>query len=363
MVSTAGLSTAWAEMLDHDRWRFEVPDLIGFADGGPDGRDWRAGPWVAEGRLHRRVSVSKATGRTRQLAVLDPAVHARYRTVVARVATAVERSLGPEVTAGRCLGLPGGLRLEPWRTAWRRHARRVRALGLRSGSLLRVDVRDCYGSIRPEAVGEALGRCGVEASDARRVGDLLVRFADDGISGLPVGPEPSAVLANAALARADRSLAGLGLPFVRWCDDVTIGLGSTDPCAAVQAWGAALRPLGLVPAAEKTRLVEPGDSGATSWHGPAVPDLPARARAPESGTTAPSWCGRPSERVIGGLELERALVLERAAAFGHESDPHAARAVVACLGLIGGRAARMALRHIGARFPEHAATARWGLGR
>src|SRR5206468_11491437 len=78
MVWMPDMSTAWREVQDHDRRRFEVADALGFADGGPDGRDWSGGPWAAEGRLHRPARIPKADGGTRVLCVLDPAFHARF---------------------------------------------------------------------------------------------------------------------------------------------------------------------------------------------------------------------------------------------------------------------------------------------
>src|SRR4051794_5917271 len=123
MVSTAESSDAWAEVVAHDA-RFEFPDVIGFADAAPDGRGWTAGPWAAAGRLHRPAVLEKPGGGARVLSVLDPAVHARYRALVGRVAGSIDRTLGREVSAGRIL--EGGrsarscLLLEPWRRAWRR---------------------------------------------------------------------------------------------------------------------------------------------------------------------------------------------------------------------------------------------------
>src|SRR5437588_805115 len=124
MVSEQELAAAWAEVVHHDRFRFEVPDPIGFADGGPDGSTWRGGP--------------------------------------------------------------------------------------SDGVLARADVRDCCGSIGPDLVEWSVRRLDTRASDVAPIVRLLRRFEDDGLRGLPVGPEPSAVLANAVLAGIDRSLAGEG---------------------------------------------------------------------------------------------------------------------------------------------------------
>jgi hypothetical protein len=272
------------------------------------------------------------------LAVLDPAVHAGYRSVVARVAAPVERSLGAEVVGGRCTPAGSRFAMEPWRSAWRRHQRRIEAI---RGPALRLDVRDCFGSIRPEVVDAGLMACGVDREAARAVRELLVRFEASGIRGLPVGPEPSALLANAALAAADRALRALGLPFVRWCDDVTIALGSADPALVEQAWAAALAPLGLDPAPEKARVTGPGEPLRTS----------GVAMTAASPPVAPTAAEIRSESYLA----------ERAIAAADGPDPHAARTAVARLGGRGGRAIRSALRHVRRVAPHLSSTAEWGL--
>jgi hypothetical protein len=349
MVSTAESSGAWAEVVAHDAG-FEFPDVIGFAEAGPDGRGWTAGPWAAEGRLHRPAMVAKPGGGTRVLSVLDPAVHARYRALVGRVAGSIERTLGPEVSAGRVLHrgrvARGCLPLEPWRCAWRRHLRAVRGLGASGGALVRLDVRDCFGSIRAEVVRESLGRAGVDPGDATALSGLLRGFEEDGIRGLPVGPEPSAVLANLALGRADQAIRDLGLPFVRWCDDVTVGLGRADAGVVVDAWTEALRPLGLRPAPEKVRLVDGHDRPRAS--------LARIATAPAAGS-------RSRMRTAEAGPADRSI--EHAVASAAGADPHEARARVAMLGALGGRTARAALRHVRVRAPYLVATAEWGLRR
>jgi hypothetical protein len=145
---------------------------------------------------------------------LEPVDEARYRGIVARLAAAVERSLLDTVIANRVVAAP--LVLEDWRVArarWRHAVQPSGACGLR----VHLDVAACYDSIRPEVVAASLRAAG---ADPRPVVRFLHELADHGVPGLPVGPEPSAVLANAVLARVDLAVAGAGAPFVRWVDDV-----------------------------------------------------------------------------------------------------------------------------------------------
>jgi hypothetical protein len=196
-------------------------------------------------RPPRAEVVCKPGGGARRLIRLDPVDADTYRRLVARVAPAIERSLGPRVVANRVIG--PDLRLEDWRAA---HRRWRRAVGRGAGLRLRLDVADCYASIRPHTVTAALAALGVE-------GDALVRFlhelAEHGVAGLPVGPEPSAVLANAVLHRLDLAIASTGVPHVRWVDDVVaVADGRRHARRALDAARRSLDELGLRPNAGKT---------------------------------------------------------------------------------------------------------------
>jgi hypothetical protein len=79
-----------------------------------------------------------------------------------------------------------------------------------------ADVRDCYGSISPETIASLLG------PDASHAVALLRHVHERGVRGLPIGPEPSAVLANAVLGEMDRAIRRTGIRHVRWVDDVVL---------------------------------------------------------------------------------------------------------------------------------------------
>jgi hypothetical protein len=182
------------------------------------------------------------------MAVLEPFDEAVYRQLVVQVAGVLERRLGPAVLANRIAAAP--LVLEDWRAA---HARWRRAVGPAARGLrVHVDVADCYGSIRPEVVAASLRAAG---ADPRALLRLLHELADHGVRGLPVGPEPSAVLANAVLARVDLAVAAAGVPHVRWVDDVVAF--APDLRRAVRVTDAVrreLEALGLRPNEAKTRI-------------------------------------------------------------------------------------------------------------
>lgn len=196
---------------------------------------------VPLGRAVSSSIVGKPGGGKRRLTMLGPAEAAAYARVVARVAPAVERRLGPEVFANRA---PGGIDLEPWRRARRRW--RTAALRLAgSGSLVAMDVEDFYASVTPEAVGAALSASGVPPAAGRDVVALLRVFADAGVTGVPIGPDPSAILANAVLASLDEELRSGQIRFVRWVDDLLIRDERSRAGTGELAVEAALRTVGL----------------------------------------------------------------------------------------------------------------------
>lgn len=197
----------------------------------------------------RITQVPRPGGGVRVMVGLEPGDDAVYRSLVARAAAALERSLGPEVVANRLVGVP--LVLEDWRSAharWRRAIERPAARGLR----VHLDVAACYDSIRPKVVAASLRSAGV---DARALERLLLELVDHGVPGLPVGPEASAVLANVILAQVDLAVDAAGVPHVRWVDDLVVfAPGRREAIRAIDGVRRELEALGLRPNEAKTRI-------------------------------------------------------------------------------------------------------------
>jgi hypothetical protein len=241
----------------------------------PAGRTDGSGPRV--------FPIPKPRGGTRWLTELDQAGDADLRRAVRSLAGRIERSLGPEVLAIRAVRRGEDWTLAPWvpaRAAWRRRVRRAIRMATPGTTFAVADILDCYGSISPETIGALLG------PEAAHAVALLRRFHEQGVRGLPVGPEPSAILANAVLARLDDAIRAHGISHLRWVDDVVLWGPSDDLRAAMSALDAAASGVGLRLHPGKTRILEdrheaaivlPGDRDSSIIAAPCGPSTAHRA--------------------------------------------------------------------------------------
>lgn len=111
--------------------------------------------------------------------------------------------------------------------------------------VVRTDIRRCYRSIRPVAVDAGLQAASVRPEDREGVTTFLEATSGAGIEGLPIGPGPSAVLADAVLKIADLAVRHEGAACLRWVDDVVIAGEPSRVLRAYRAWHAVIGDLGL----------------------------------------------------------------------------------------------------------------------
>jgi hypothetical protein len=199
---------------------------------------------------------------------LGPRDERAYREAVARVAVRADGSLQSAVVAERAIltGLPGRggptLVVEDLRSARRRFRREASRLSRsRPGPVVMADVRAFFCSVTPGGVGHALLGAGCHPADVSPVLRLLERFGEHDVRGLPIGPEASAVLANAVLASVDDALAATGARHLRWVDDFLVFPSrARDAAGMLDRLSDALAAIGLELAPEKCGIQELADT-------------------------------------------------------------------------------------------------------
>jgi hypothetical protein len=211
----------------------------------------------------------KPGGGVRPLVRLDPADARRYASAVRLVAPFVVRAGGPETHANRLAGWDtAGPVLEAWRVARVRWLREARRLARDAGVVITTDVRACYPSVRADALRTRLLALGAPADLVAPVNAWLRAFDAVGVAGLPVGPDPSAVLADAVLLIGDEALRSTGVPHIRWVDDVAIfAADRREAMVALDVLVASWASTGLEPHEGKTVVHrDPGAWAAASAH-------------------------------------------------------------------------------------------------
>ena len=204
----------------------------------------------------RLISIRRH-GVQRTLVVLAPAARLEYLGLVATVAPTVEGALDARVMANRVSRSsvdPPALALRPWRLERRLFASALDKFASEHRTLAITDVMACYASIAPRLARAALERVG--APEGPAVETFLTGLALEGVRGLPVGPDPAAVLANVVLAHVDLVLRAKGIAHLRWVDDFMLGASNTrDARRGLDVVRRALRELGLRANGSKTRVV------------------------------------------------------------------------------------------------------------
>jgi hypothetical protein len=198
--------------------------------------------------------------------IATPGGGSRVITVLGPVAATIYADAVEPIRRRRPLGGPlgwadvdGGEGLRLARSAWRAALAR---LPIEAGRVVRSDVRACYASIGDDAVATGLAATGANADEIARFLHVLGTVRTAGVPGLPAGPGPSAIVADAVLSVADRAVREAGGRIVRWVDDVWIaGEDRRGAIRAFDAWTRGLAGVGLAPHEGKTCFSDPGTIG------------------------------------------------------------------------------------------------------
>ena len=249
--------------------RAAVPDVLHLAD-------LRSAPQLSTDLILRRLSDEttpreparylwpKDRGGVREMTYLDPYDEVLYRAMVGRFLRQIEAQLDrPRVLAAIPKSGRPFWRLEPHGPAIK--LRSDFATGWLDEAdvhiMLTLDVKEFFPSVALPVLARSLAALpGPETTKLAIVTWLKRTTAQTNISGLPIGPEPSAVLANHLLRTADLALAGWP-HWVRYMDDTWIFAVSQQIAFDLGTeYEARLRPLRLGLNDEKCQFHGEGDA-------------------------------------------------------------------------------------------------------
>lgn len=170
------------------------------------------------------VSWPKPQGGFRSLAVLDPIDEISMRVAVTPIVHKIDRSLHRSVYSGNLQkGGPGWHFRRP-NGVWKR-LRKDLTNSIQEApfsSLLRTDVSSFYPSISSSIHADLATRFDSKGKFLPLLDPFFETWREEGLVGLPIGPEISLLLANAVLAPLDKMIDGLGYIFARYTDDVFV---------------------------------------------------------------------------------------------------------------------------------------------
>jgi hypothetical protein len=88
--------------------------------------------------------------------------------------------------------------------------------------VLSTDIADFYNQIYLHRVGNAIESATGDRNAAFQIEQFITRLNNKASQGIPVGPAPSVVLAEAVMIDVDQHIQGMGLDHVRYVDDIRI---------------------------------------------------------------------------------------------------------------------------------------------
>lgn len=195
----------------------------------------------------------------RQVAQIEPFWNAYYLALVLSLADAIETVRVParekSIFSYRFDHDPDGDSLFQ-KITWNDYRRRCVDLARTRKYVVLTDISDFYPRVNHHRLQNALNQIPTSAGIGPRILKLLSTFSYSQSYGLPVGGPASRILAELALADADRHLRAVGIAFCRYADDYTVFCDSrSDALKALVALSEILGLEGLSLQKQKTRIV------------------------------------------------------------------------------------------------------------
>jgi hypothetical protein len=211
-----------------NRKQFEVPDLIHFADyeasSAAVAEDLQTYPAASEEPgLLLPFPYPKSSSSLRWLSVASPEDLIVLRAAAGHVVRSTDPLLSQRVWSNRVDRRYFCWRFRDQKKAWSKFIKRGVSLldGRRHSAMYRTDVASYYPSVDIKRLESLMQECGCLTPAAVLI---LKGFREwhlrDGLHGLPIGPEVSAVIGNFLLCPVDKSLEANGYEYLRWSDDI-----------------------------------------------------------------------------------------------------------------------------------------------
>jgi len=175
-------------------------------------------------RGERKMLVPKDAVSFRNAAQLDPLDSLLLAGLIYEVGVQIEAKRSPlqdhRVFSYRFAPAPDGTLFRPdqWDQFWETSIQRARA----SSVVLTLDITDFYNQISHHSMENQLTRCGLAVPVTKVLMNLVKSSTYSVSKGIPVGPHPTHLLAEASLMPIDELLLQRGLEYCRYVDDINI---------------------------------------------------------------------------------------------------------------------------------------------
>jgi reverse transcriptase-like protein len=182
---------------------------------------------VYEGRPFRRLFVPKPNSGFRAVVQLDPLDTLLYLAAIHEAAPLIEADRIPIENRVACayrIKVDAKGQLFPNANGWGDFSAQSKKL-TESGKyryVLIADIADFYNQLGHHRIRNALEHAGVNPERARNLENYLMNLTRGQSKGIPVGPTPSIVLAEACLGDVDQFLLMKGYVHTRYVDDFRI---------------------------------------------------------------------------------------------------------------------------------------------
>jgi hypothetical protein len=258
-----------AAAIDHHA---DLPDPIAYAD-------LEHAPDIVAATVRRRAAARngpdavsvfawpKSRFGRRPMACMDPFDVVAYRALVGRHAPALAAQVDQSVVlSARLAARPPGWRTEHFHVPIQERRKRGLEFLDAHGMLATLDITEYYPNISRGALETLATSCGHGANFQMLLDWLDALHATSKVTGLPIGPGGSELLANPLLRPADAVLDDAGVTYLRYMDDTWAFVRAEDQFHAFwHDYVAAVGAIGLTCHPTKCQVLKYDEARETIW--------------------------------------------------------------------------------------------------